>query len=557
MFILEDFFMENVTAPRAKRKVLFKSYSPLQKLDEVGLENVSSNRAEVDPFEPVYQQENLIQPPYRYPNLYSIAEESDIISACVAAYQKNIDGFGYRLDFLGDDRTELHTKEAQEQYETAINFFDESNANQSFQMLREPFRKDFEFLGQGYFEVVRFRTGGIAAMYYTPAIDIRMAVVDPEPVTIVTSLYRGGRWRKVNIKKRFRRFAQISYESSAIRWFKELGDPRVLCAVSGRYVGSRKEAKEVASELFMIQQPSGGRTYSLPRWISCVTDAVGRANSQYVNYNLIETQGIPPMLIVIENGTLTDESKDELRVWAESMRGAENFSRIALLETQGNMLGLDDKSNVKLELKNLSEYRSSDLMFDGYLKSTGDTIRQAFRLPKMYLGELDSASYASSYTIVKISESQVFNPERQVFDEHINKQILWKELGCKLWKYTSLGPQIASTEELRLSMKELIAGNGLTTNNILEIANQLFNLRLSKYDEPWADLPVALVRNQSNNGTFQLKEITNSDPKAGSQVKQPSSEDQGGKPVTSGSPSVPPIPNVQVASNKKASTVKM
>ena len=539
--------MENVTAPQAKRKVLFKSYSPMQKVDDTGLENVSSNRAEVDPFEPVYQQENLIQPPYRYPNLYSIAQESDIISACVAAYQKNIDGFGYRLDFLGDDRTELNTKEAQDQYETAVNFFDEPNATQSFQMLRESFRKDFEFLGQGYFEVVRFRTGGIAAMYYTPAIDLRLSVLDSEPVTVVTSLYRGGRWRKVNIKKRFRRFAQISYESSAIKWFKELGDPRIVDSTNGRVASSRKEAKEVATELFMIKQGDNGRTYATPKWLPCVTDVMGRANSQYCNYNLIETQGIPPLLMVIENGTLTDESKDELRVWAESMRGAENFSRIALLETQGNMLGLDDKSNVKFELKNLSEYRSSDLMFEGYLKSTADTIRQAFRLPMMYLGNLDiSGSYASSYTVVKITENQVFQPERQIFDEHINKNIMWKELGCKLWKYTSLGPQVASTEELRLSIDTMVKAGALSVDNCVEILNNLFNMRVSKYNEPWSTLPIILVKTQSNIGSFQLKEITNNDPKAGTQTKIPSSGEVGGKPASSGAPNVPPIAYPQV-----------
>jgi capsid portal protein len=248
------------------------------------------------------------------------------------------------------------------------------------------------------------------------------------------------------------------------------------------------------------------------------------------------------MLIVIENGSLTDESRDELRVWAESMCGAENFNRVALLEAQPQLLGLDDKGSVKLNLMNLSEYRASDLMFGEYLKSTGDTIRQAFRLPMMYLGTLDAGtSYSSSYSIIKITENQVFQPERQMFDEHINKQILWKELGCKMWKYTSLGPQVASTEELRLSMKELIAGNGLSTNNVLEIANQLFGLRMSKYNEPWADFPVALVRSQSNSGTFQLKEITNNDPKAGSQTRLPASEDQGGKPTTTGGPSTPPI----------------
>jgi capsid portal protein len=413
-------------------------------------------------------------------------------------------------------------------------------------MLREAFRKDFEFLGQGYFEVVRFRTGGIAAMYYTPAIDLRIAVAESTPVTVVTSLYRGGRWRKVNIKKRFRRFAQISYESSAIRWFKELGDPRVMDATNGQYVSSRKEAKEVATELFMIQQTSGGRTYALPRFISCITDVVGRSSASYVNFSTIEVQGIPPMLIVIENGSLTDESRDELRVWAESMRGAENFNRVALLEAQPQLLGLDDKGSVKLNLMNLSEYRASDLMFGEYLKSTGDTIRQAFRLPTLYLGHIDSGSYASAYTTIKVAESQVFQPERQIFDEHINKNIMWKELGCKLWKYTSLGPQVASTEELRLSIDTMVKAGALSVDNCVEILNNLFNMRVSKYNEPWSTLPVILVKTQSNIGSFQLKEITNNDPKAGTQTKLPASGEVGGKPISTGAPNVPPIAYPQV-----------
>jgi capsid portal protein len=206
------------------------------------------------------------------------------------------------------------------------------------------------------------------------------------------------------------------------------------------------------------------------------------------------------------------------------------------------MLGLDDRSNVKIEMKNLSEYRSTDLMFQGYLKSTGDTIRQAFRLPLMYLGNLDTTgSYASSYTVVKITESQVFQPERQLFDSYINKNILWKELQCPLWKYRSLGPQVASTEELRLSIDTMVKAGALSVDNCVEILNNLFNMNVSKYNEPWSSLPVILVKNQSNIGSFQLKEITNNDPKAGTQTKLPASGEVGGKPSTTGAPNVPPI----------------
>jgi hypothetical protein len=64
-------------------------------------------------------------------------------------------------------------------------------------------------------------------------------------------------------------------------------------------------------------------------------------------------------------------------------------------------------------------------------------------------------------------------------------------------------------------------------------------MRISKYNESFADFPSVLVKNQSNIGSFQIKEITNNDPKAGTRAKLPASEDQGGKPTTTGTPNVP------------------
>jgi hypothetical protein len=114
-----------------------------------------------------------------------------------------------------------------------------------------------------------------------------------------------------------------------------------------------------------------------------------------------------------------------------------------------------------------------------------------------------------------------------------------------MWKYRSLGPQVASTEELRLSLKELVSAGALTINNCVDITSELFGLNLSKYNEIWADVPISLLRNQSNNGTFQLKEITNSNPKNGGQQQQVQlpSEDVsvGGKPLSTGTPALPPI----------------
>jgi hypothetical protein len=65
----------------------------------------------------------------------------------------------------------------------------------------------------------------------------------------------------------------------------------------------------------------------------------------------------------------------------------------------------------------------------------------------------------------------------------------------------------------------------------------LFGLNVSKYDEDWASLPVAILKIQANNGTFTLPEITNSDPK-GNSASLPG---QAGKPETTSTPLAPPV----------------
>ena len=534
--------------PLLRKRTTLETY--VSKVDDTGLEDISSNRVVLDPFEPYYIIANLIQPPFRFPSLYKIAEASDMLTICTYAYQKNIDGFGYRLDFLGDDRKELNTDDAKEQLENAEQFFENPNPYESFHMIRDHFRKDYEFLGQGAFEVVRFRSGGISALYHSPMIALRMGPLEAEPITLTTSLFRNGRMRKVNVRKRFRKFAQIRFESDALKWFKEFGDPRILDATTGEYVNSRKDAKEVATEILLIQQPSGGRTYAIPRWVPCVTDVMGRENAQYINYDIGESQGIPPFFVLVQNGTLSDESKDELRRLAESMRGPENFNRIGLFEALPDMQGLDDKGTVKIELKNMMDYRASDFMFSDYLKNTAAIIRQAFRLPEIYLGSIDSSSYASSYTAIKMCESQVFVPEREMFDEQINKRLMWGQggLGCPLWKYVTQGPQIVATEELRLSLKELVNSGAITINNSIDITNKLFGTTVSKYKETWADLPIVLVKLMANKGTFVLPQLSNADPQVGADGKNiPKGGGKNlpkdpGKPVTTGgSGKTPPI----------------
>jgi PBSX family phage portal protein len=503
---------------------------------------VGSNLIEVDPFDSAYSAYNLIVPPFTPHRMNAIYKDSDILQKCISAYKTNIDGFGYHLLYLEEDR-QRKSREAKRQKENLEGFFEEPNEDCSFQTVRQNMRRDYETFGYCMCEFTRFPlTGGIATCNYLPVIDIRLSKLDVESTTIQVPLFRDNELKMVSVRKRFRRFAQVqSADHFTLRWFKSFGDPRYVDAITGKYTSHRP--KQPATEILYIRRQVGMDPYGHPRWEGSVPDVLGRAAAQFINYDLMDNQGIPPTIIVVKNGSLTDESKRELQKLVTSMRGAENFNRMALLEAIPELHGIDDKGNVSVDFQSMSEYRREDLMFGSYLDKTSDDVRQAFRLPSIYVGQESEQSYATGYAAQRICEQQVFVPAREAFDEVINRRVIRQEFKCDLWQYQSKGPRIASSEELRLAMKEFNAAGAMTVNHAIQIANEMFGLQMSVYSEEWADLPVSFVKTQLNNGTLVIPEITNNPILSDILGQRQPEEKPTGRPATSSEPAVPETPS--------------
>ena len=513
---------------------------------------IESQLIDVDPFDSVYTISSLVVPPFLTNRIQFIYEESDALQKCIAAYQNNIDGFGYNLLYLEEDR-QRKSREAKRQRDNLAGFFDEPNEDGSFQTVRMNTRRDYETYGFAYIEFTRFpMSRTIATGNYIPSIDMRLTKMDQDPILVEVPLFRDGEIRKAQVWKRFRRFAQVIVgDTRILRWFKTLGDPRTVDANTGEYVNYKP--KREATEILYLRRRAGMKSYGIPRWAGSIPDVIGRSAAQYINYDLMDNQGIAPVIIVVQNGSLTDESKLELRKMVDSMRGVESFNRMALLEAVPELHGIDDKSNVSVEFKNMTDYRKEDLLFASYLTRTADDIRQSFRLPAIYVGQESQESYATGFAAQKIAEQQVFIPEREAFDEIINRRLVRQEFNCNLWRYQSRGPRISSSEELRLAMKEFSNSGAMTVNHAISIANELLGLQMSTYKEDWANLPVSFVKTQLNNGTMTIPEIT-TDPVVAAVVGQtPKPKEPGGRPETSSDPSLPEPPSGRLGqgTNKK------
>jgi len=447
-----------------------------------------------DPFEGLYGENLLLVPPYSFESMWSRYETSDVLQTCIEAYIQNIDGFGYSMQFLGNDVTERDLPQALAEMKKMKSFFDNANTDQSWMAIRKLFRLDYEVLGNGGFEVIRNLRNEIALVYHMPFRYCRLTAMDRRGVTVDDTIERDGKIVNIKVKKYFRKFAQINPTTETnLRWFKEFGDPRIMDATTGRYVKSAKEAKIVASEILHFKMGGGGSAYGIPRWIGASLDVIGRKSAQYVNYDLFNNQGIPPVLISVSGGRLSDTSIAELQNMIRGMRGVDQWNKVVLLESEFESTGLEDKGNAKIEIKNLSDARREDLMFDQYLTKTEKSIRQRYRLSSLYTGNDEAFTQATAREARIVAEEQVFVPERLAFDEVLEKKVISKHLGISLWKYKTKGPQLVSASDLLAGISSFSQTGALTINNAIELANAAFNTDMSQYDEEWANFPIPIV----------------------------------------------------------------
>ena len=472
--------------------------------------SIGRTRIDKDPFADIYPTfDNILKPNIRFDRLYDIYSESDILQACITTMRKNVHGFGYELLFLGDDIKERDSPEALRQAARLKSFFDYTNEENNMAWVLDKCDEDFEVVGNAAIEVIRRpRTNEVAMAYYMPITDCRMCLLDEEPTKVRVVIPRDGKPTTLYVRKQFRRFVQVrAMGDVALKWFKSFGDKRYLDATTGEYKSSASQCVEVATELLWLSNSVGGQPYGLPRWVGAVTDILGRCQAQFVNYDLFDHQGIPPMLIIVENGSLTDESREDLQNLIESMRGARNFNKLGLLEAVPEVSGLDEEAHVKIRIQNMIENRNQDLLFNSFLKYSSENIRQVFRLPALYLGAVSSYSYASAFTAKTIGEEQVFSPERTMWDDVINRQFVNNSFNCDLWRYSSKGPTMAGAPDIINAIREFSNAGALSINNSIDILNNMLGLQISKLDEDWAQFPYGVMQELLRQGRLDMGSI--------------------------------------------------
>lgn len=473
-----------------------------------------------------FQATGSLVPPFSPEKLADLYEDSGAISQNVAAYETNVDGFGYVLEPVVDFDSDAGRRavarsmangggtpsekdvdkrigelreEAESERQELRNFLDYVGIGVSFTTLRKRTRKDVEVTGNGYWEVLRDDDKKIVKLVHVPSHTVRLLPLDKVAVPTM-ELQRSGflDYTEVKIHRRYRRYVQNLEGSGTMVFFKEFGDPRVVSCATGEVYESVEEMNQPdrepdadpATEMihFSIYSPSS--SYGVPRWSGTLPSVLGSMSMEDVNLTYFDNKGVPPMAVLVSGGVMSDKTVKYIEdVLEKEIKGKKNFHKVLVLEAT-----TEPGTNVspKIELKPLMNAVLSDAVFQNYDERNIDKIGSSFRLPRLVRGDVRDFNKSTAWASIRFAEEQVFAGERDDFDFVFNRSIL-TDRRTRFWRLVSKGPTIRDPETVVTMLTDLARVSALSPNEVRSLAGRVLGMDLPKIEEEWASRPPAFT----------------------------------------------------------------
>lgn len=443
----------------------------------------------------------LLPTPYNVAWLFELIEQSNMLRQCIDAYVTNTVMTGWEIGATARGVV-ANANEAHE----LQSFIDNANSEESLSGVMEKVIRDRESVGFGFMEVIRDALGDVSLLRHAPSLYTRLCAKDPTDILVEYTIARGRRVSSVKEYRRFRRYVQIVNGRQV--WFKEFGDPRNMDCRNGAFENESGYAPGyAATEIYHFRNPSND-SYGVPRWISQLPSIIGSREAEEVNMRYFQDNTVPPMLLMVGNGRLTQQSYRELTKNINEVGiGKDRQNKIMLLEAIGEGDSLDGKNNsIELKVEKLSDARQSDGLFKDYDEANMAKVRSSFRLPPVVVGMSQDVNFATASVSAFIAESQVFAPARDQLDEILNKRLVNGTRGLRLrtCKLVSRTPSITSPDMVIKTLTALNVMGAVTPRRAQEISNKMLQLEMEPYPlkgeegyEEWMDKPIVFETRNS------------------------------------------------------------
>ena len=233
----------------------------------------------------------------------------------------------------------------------------------------------------------------------------------------------------------------------------------------------------------------------------------GSRKAENLNNNYFENGRHTPLMIMIEGGTLTDDSFNDLQNYMDNIKGESGQHAFIILETESTdgRADFDESEKPKIEVKDLANVLQKDELFQNYLDNNRRKVQSSFQLPDLYVGYTTDFNRATAQTAQEVTEEQVFQPERKSLAWAINNRLL-NEYQFQYVEVYFLEPDISNTDDM---FKLLTAGNnagGLTPNMAKRIIYEARGEASEDYPDGWGNMPLAYYNTQ--NSSFDISSLT-------------------------------------------------
>ena len=226
-----------------------------------------------------------------------------------------------------------------------------------------------------------------------------------------------------------------------------------------------------ANELIFIRNPSVlEQDYGVPDWVSATRTIGADEAAKDYNGDFFDNDTIPRFVIKVTGGTLTEESKRDLRQMLHGLR--EESHRTVILEVEKFQAQLDD--DVEIELEPLGQGISEEMDFRLFREKNEHEIAKVLEVPPVLIGVTETSNRSNSQAQVADFARNVIQPEQHKFAQRLYATIHQTALGVVDWtiEYTLRGAD-QPKEDAEVARRKIAAVNGaIPVNRALEMIGE-------------------------------------------------------------------------------------
>lgn len=428
-----------------------------------------------------------------------MVQHSTILPQCIRAYKDNIAGFGISVCYMDDIK---ENDESKKEWDALKRILDLLSIDHDTKEVLKKIIEARETYGIAYAEVIRDMSGMPVELVFiedTSSIDMTYPLM---PYVDAEYSYHG---EKIVRKKKFRKFRQQVGGKTV--YFKEFGDPRIMDKRSGIYMEEQENLRIDYQANEILDFTVGNGYYGTVRWIGQALTVDGNFRAEFLNNNYFRNGRHVPLMIIVKNGTLSEESFDKLQEYMDNIKGERGQHAFMILETEQNETGtnFEDKERPDVEIKDLAAILQSDELFQGYQENGRKKIQSSFLLPDLYTGYTTDFNRATAQTAMEITEKQVFQPERASMEWQLNNRLL-NAYGFQYVKARLEAPDITNPDDMMKLLNISERAGGMTLNDARALTKEVLGMESEDYPgnfnmDDIGNVPLAVI-----NAMTALKE---------------------------------------------------